>query len=147
MATQTKTQRRAAGTKAAATRKRTVTKASAARTRSSARRTTSSAGETVKSARSTTRAAGGTLRQALRTAGRGADAGSTRLSAVARQAERALLIPVGAVLEAKDAVELNVRTYTNRGSATTRLRRFERRGERALRRNRSSLERRIRSLI
>lgn len=147
MPTQTKTQRKVAGTKAAATRKRTTTKASAARTRASARRTSRSAGETVSSARSTTRAAGGTLRQVFRTAERGADAGSTRLTAVARQAERALLIPVGAVLEAKDAVQQNVRVYTDRRSATTRLRRFERRGERALRRNRRSLEQRVRTLL
>lgn len=140
MATQTTTQRKAAGTKAAATRKRNAAANSSARTRSSARRTRSSAGQTASAARTTARQAG-------RTTARRADATTTRVAAIARQAERAVLIPVGAVLEAGDALRTSVRVYTDRRQATTRLRRFERRGEQALRRNRRGLERRVRELL
>src|SRR5436305_13625728 len=96
MASQTTAQRRAAGTKAAATRKRNATRQTASRTRSSARRTSARATGTAPSAQATSRAAGTTVREALRTATRGADATTTRVVALARQAERPVFITVGA---------------------------------------------------
>jgi hypothetical protein len=135
MATQTRTSRQAAASKAAATRKRTTAKRSATRTKASAKRTASSA-------RTTSRGAQRTARQAARTAGRNADTTVSRLEVFARQAERtAVLIPVGAALELRDAVVDAARTYTDRRRAKRRFDRFERRGETALRRNRRNLER------
>jgi len=128
MATETQTQRSAAGTKAAATRKRTAAKRSASRTKASATQTRSAARSTARSARSTATEAG-------RTAGRRADAASSSFEALVREAERALvLIPVGAALEARDAAVKQVRTYTDRRTARREFNRFERRGERALKR-------------
>src|SRR4051812_50149842 len=89
MATQTKTQRQAAAKKAAATRKRNAAAQSGSRAKTSARSTASSARRTGRSARTT-------AKQAARTGERGADAATTRLEAFGRQAQRALLIPVGA---------------------------------------------------
>ena len=109
MATQTRTARQAAASKAAATRKRNAAKRSATRTKAERR----------------------------------AGAATSRLEALARQAERALLIPVGAALEVRDAALSTVHTYSNRGTARRQLDRFERRGESALRRNRR-LERQVR---
>jgi hypothetical protein len=129
MAPQTRTQRQAAAKKAAATRKRGTAKESAQRTKASARRTT-------RSAHSSRRAARATAKGAARTTTRGAAAEATRLHGVARQAERFVLVPVGAVLEARDAIAQTLATYTNGDSARRQLNRFERRGERALRRNR-----------
>ena len=52
-----------------------------------------------------------------------------------RRAERTMvLIPVGAALEARDAAVKTVRTYTGRRTARRELDRFERRGEKALKR-------------
>lgn len=128
MATQTTTERQAAGHKAQATRKRTAAKRSSSQTRSSAR-------QTRNSARSTARAARSTATQASRTAERQADAAGSRLEALLRQAERAaVLIPVGAALEARDAAVKTVRVYADRRTARVRFDRFERRGEKALRR-------------
>jgi uncharacterized protein YfcZ (UPF0381/DUF406 family) len=65
----------------------------------------------------------------------------TRFEAVARQAERVILIPVGAVLEARDRVAETIRTYSDSRLAGQQLNRFERRGATALRRNRRAVER------
>jgi hypothetical protein len=132
MAAQTKTQRQATAKKAAATRKRNAAKRGSQSTKASARRTASSA-------RGTSRAARSTAKQATRTT----EAEVPRLEAVARQAERALLIPVGAALEARDTVVETARTYGDRARARRQLNRFERRGATALGRNRRSLERQV----
>jgi hypothetical protein len=128
MATETQTQRQEAATKAAATRKRTAAKRSASRTKASATRTQTAA-------RGTARAARSTAAEASRTANRRADAASSGLEALVRRAERTIvLIPVGAALEARDAAISTVRTYTRRRTARQELNRFERRGEKALKR-------------
>ena len=64
-----------------------------------------------------------------------------RLGAVAHQAERAVLIPVGATLEARDRVTDAVRTYTDTRLTRQELNRFERRGAKALGRTRRTAER------
>jgi hypothetical protein len=56
----------------------------------------------------------------------------------------ALMIPVGAALEARDAVIDTLRSYSNSRTAKRQFDRFERRGAIALRRNRRTLERRAR---
>ena len=128
MATQTQTQREAAGNKAAATRKRTAAKRSTTRTKTSA-------DQTRTAARSTARAAGSTAKEATRAANRRADAATSSFEALVRQAERAMvLIPVGAALEARDAAVKTMRTYTQGRSAKLEFNRFERRGEQALKR-------------
>ena len=71
---------------------------------------------------------------------------ATRLEALARQAERALLIPVGVALEARDRVIETAQTYSTPTKAKRRFDRFERRGATALRRNRRTLEREAREL-
>jgi hypothetical protein len=67
------------------------------------------------------------------------------VEALARQTERVLLIPVGAALEARDSLVRTIQITTDRGSAATRLRRFERRGEQALSRNRRAVIKRARA--
>jgi hypothetical protein len=124
MATETKTQREAAGNKAAATRKRNTAKRSATRAKASATQTRSAARSTARAARST-----------ATEANRRADAATSSFEALVRQAERAMvLIPVGAALEARDAAVNTVRTYTQPRSARLEFNRFERRGEKALKR-------------
>jgi hypothetical protein len=138
MATQTQTQRRASAKKAAATRKRNVSRGTASRARTTAKTTATSA---------TTRA----------------KAEATGLQAVALQAERALLIPVGAALIARDNVVDGVKPFTSRTTAereinklqrrvATNLRKFERRGttarnklQRDVKRNRTEVERFVRT--
>lgn len=134
MATQTPSQRQAAAQKAAATRKRTAAKRSASTTKSSARRTRSSAS-------ATTRQAGRTTRQATRTASKRADAAASRLGVVGRQAQRALLIQLGAAATLKDKVRETARTYSNLGLITREFDRFERRGNRALSRGKRTVKR------
>jgi hypothetical protein len=137
MATQTRTARQAAGNKAAATRKRNAAQRSATTTKTSAKQTTNAA-------RSTARGARNTAKQATRTAGRRAEAATSGLQVIARQAERALLVvPVGAALEARDAALSTVRTYADRRTAKREFDRFERRGESALRRNRRRVGQRV----
>ena len=145
MAPQTKTQRQAAGKKAAATRKRNATKRSASATKASARRATGSAS-------ATTRSASRTGKQATRTAGRGIDAATARLDAFATQAQRALLIQVGAAATLRDNIAQTAETYTNLDKVVRELDRFERRGERVLKRtqrtakrNRRDVERDVRN--
>jgi hypothetical protein len=65
------------------------------------------------------------------------------MDAFGRQLERALLIEVGAALEARDAVTSTVRTFSNRRRISTRLRKWERRGETALRRSRRRMQREV----
>lgn len=146
MATQTKTQRSAAARKAAATRKRNSAKRSTAQTKASARRTASTARRSTSSAAATARSARGTARQAARSTSRRADAEATRLGAVAKQAERAVLIPVGAALTARDSIVDTAKRYSTAPRARRELNKFERRGATALRRNRRSLERTAREV-
>ena len=138
MATQTRTQRQAAAKKAAATRKRNQASSRTTAAKRSARSTQRATGEASRNAR-------GAVTQATRAATRGFEAGALRVDAVGRQIERAFLIQVGAVLEARDATVKTVRTYTRRGSLKTRLRRFERRGESALRRSTRRVQREVKS--
>ena len=130
MAAQTKTQRQAAAKKAAATRKRNSAKQSGGAAKASARRTSSSAQGTGRAARTT-------AKQAVRATARRAEAETTRLGAVGYQAERAVLIPVGAALEARDRVTDTFRTYSDTRLTRQELNRFERRGAKALGRTRS----------
>ena len=135
MATQTPTQRKAAARKAAATRKRNATARRAKTTQTSAQRT----------------------------ADNGLGTGVAGLEVVAAQAERAVLIPVGAALVARDSlVEAAKPYFTNRESAEreltklqrqvrTDLRKFERRGntarnrvQRQVKRTRTRVERELR---
>ena len=134
MAQQTRTQRQAAAKKAAATRKRQSASQSSGNAKAAARRTAKSARSSANSARTTSR--NGAL-----TAARRLSAERFRLEAVGRQAERVVLIPVGAALEARDRIAAIVRTYGDRELARKRLNRFERRGATALRRNRRAVER------
>ena len=134
MAPQTRTQRQAAAKKAAATRKRNAAKQSSSATKASARRSTTTAQSTSRTMRTTSR-------QAARGIARRASAESTRLGAVARQAERAMLISVGAALEARDRVTATFRTYSDSRLSREQLNRFERRGATALQGNRRAVER------
>lgn len=143
MATQTTSQRQAAAKKAAATRKRNATKRSAAATKSSARRTRAAASA---GARSTTRSAGRTTKHATRTAGRGLETAGERLGAIGRQAQRALLIQVGAAATLGDKVKQTARTYTSFDRAQLELGRLERRGAQMLDRRQRALTRRRREL-
>jgi hypothetical protein len=135
MAAQTKTQRRAAAKKAAATRKRNSAKQSGGAAKTSARRAGSSAQDTGRAVRTT-------AEQAARATAHRAEAETTRLGAVAHQAERAVLIPVGAALEARDRVTNTVRTYSDTRLTREELNRFEQRGAEALGRTRRTVERR-----
>ena len=135
MAAQTKTQRQAAAKKAAATRKRNSARQSGGTAKASARRTRSSAQDTGRAARTA-------AKQAASATARRAEAETTRLGAVAHQAERVVLIPVGAALETRDRVTDTVRTYTDSGLTRQELNRFERRDAKALGRTRRTAERR-----
>jgi hypothetical protein len=142
MATQTPVQRQAAAKRAAATRKRNAAKRSATATRASARRSRGAASGTARSARSTARTAGATTTTAVGTAAKAVDAAGMRLGAVARSAQRALLIPVGAIASAGDALRNTALTYASPGPRARQLNRFERRGARALDRGRRTVSRR-----
>jgi hypothetical protein len=134
MAPQTRTQRQAAAKKAAATRKRNSATQSTGTAKASIRRTTTSAQSTSRAARMASKQAGrATARRVL--------AEKTRFEAVARQAERVILIPVGAALEARDRVAATIRTYSDSRLARQQLNRFERRGATVLRRKRRAVER------
>jgi hypothetical protein len=139
MASQTRTQRQAAAKKAAATRRRNSARQSRGTAKASARRTATSA-------KSTGRAAGTTAKHTARATARRVLAQKPRLGAVARKAERAILIPVGAALEARDRLTATVRTYSDRRVARQQLNRFERRGATALRRNRRAVVRQARDV-
>lgn len=90
------------------------------------------------------------------TAARAARTSSTRPATRAERAqqlaERAVLIPVGAALEARDRVADIVTTTSSRSALEKQLKRFERRGgsartqlEREVRRTRTRLERQTRT--
>ena len=130
----TRTQRQAAAKKAGATRKRNSARQSAGTAKASLRRAATSAQSTGRAARTESE-------QAVRAATRRLSAEKTRVEAIARQAERGVLVPVGAVLEARDRVAETVRTYSDSRRAGQQLNRFERRGATALRRNRRAVER------
>jgi len=151
MATQTPTQRQAAAKRAAATRKRNAAKRSASATKTSARRTRGAATGTARNARSTARTAGtttayaaDTAAKAADTAAKAADTATTQFGAVARSAQRAVLIPVGALALAGDAVRQTALTYTSPARRARQLDQLERRGARALAESRLSVGRRTR---
>lgn len=144
MATQTQTQRQAAAKRAAATRKRNAAKRSAAATKSSARRTRTAASSTARGARGTASTAGTTATHAADTAANAVEATGTSLGAVARNAQRAVLIPVGALATAGDSVRRIALTYASSRSRSHQLDRFERRGAKALYRGRRRVARRAR---
>jgi hypothetical protein len=127
MATQTPSQRQAVAKRGAATRKRNTAKRSASTTKASARRTQKSASATTREARRTTKQTSRTVRREL-------DAATTRLGVIERQAQRALLIPVGAAATVREKVRDTARTYSSLDRVTRELDRFERRGARALNR-------------
>jgi len=129
MAAQTRTQRQAAAKKAAATRKRNAAAQSTTRAKGSARRTARTAETTARGARTT-------AEQADRAASKRGAAEATRLQGAARGAQRALYVPIGAILEARDGLANTVRTYGDSRRVQREFDRFERRGESALRRNR-----------
>ena len=149
MATQTETQRKTAARKAAATRRRNAAKRGQSATRSAATRTQTSAARTAETA--------------AQTAETRAKAEASALRAVQSQAERAVLIPVGAALVARDAVIDATKPFTaSRESAekelervgnrvAVNLRKFERRGStarnravREVKRTRTRVERELR---
>ena len=144
MATQTPTQRQAAAKRAAATRKRNAAKRSASATKTSARRTRGAATGTARNARRTARTAGTTTSYAADTAAKAADTAGTQLGAVARSAQRAVLIPVGALALASDAVRRTALTYASPARRARQLDQLERRGARALAQSRLSVGRRTR---
>jgi hypothetical protein len=123
MPEQTQSQRRAAGRKAAATRKANASRRSAAAAR----------------------------RNAARSASTGIEATQSRVEVVAQQAERAVLVPVGAALIARDGVVEAAKPFRSRAGAERELKRFERRGttarnavQREVKRTRTRVERELR---
>lgn len=143
MAEQTRTQRQAAGKKAAATRKRTAAKRSATATKSSARQTRRTA---TASARSTARSGRSTGKGAARTAGRQFEAATNRIEAVSRQVERVVLIQIGAAATVRDTLLQTAQTYADQGRRSGELNRLERRGDRLVRSSRRALVRRRREV-
>jgi len=134
MTPQTRTQRQASAKKAAATRKRNSARQSSGTAKASVRRTATSAQSTGGAARTASKQAGrATSRRVL--------AEKIRLEAVASQAERVILIPVGAALEARDRIAATIRTYSDSRLARQQLNRFERRGATVLQRKRRAVER------
>jgi hypothetical protein len=149
MASQTPTQRKASAQKAAATRRRNAAKRQQSAARSAAKRTQSSASTAAENA--------------SKAAETRAKAELNALQAVQAQAERAVLIPVGAALEVRDSVVEIVSPYAEgRESAerelnklgkrvSTNLRKYERRGTtarnravREVKRTRTKVERELR---
>ena len=177
MATQTDTNRKAAARKAAQTRARnqrsaTAKKAAATRKRNTTAAQRSATGkqaaatrkgnEASRSAQTTQTQAKRTATSGLRTVQAGAEAGKYTLDAVAVQAQRAALIPVGAALSARDSVVEAVKPYTSidkaekelsrlRRDVSRDLTRYERRGtsarnrvQREVKRTRTRVERELR---
>src|SRR5581483_9866882 len=105
MATQTRTQRQAAAKKAAATRKQNQANSRTTAAKRSARSSQRATGAATRDAR-------GAVTQATRAAGRSFEAGALRVDSLGRQIERAFLIQVGAVLEARDSAVKTFRTYS-----------------------------------
>jgi hypothetical protein len=138
---------------AKATKPRKTTKATAAKATASRTRTTSGATKAkashAKGARTRARNQAGTTVRQARTAGR------ETTGVFGDYAERAVLIPVGAALIARDrivdSVNDTVSTYSSSAKAQAQLRRFERRGatarnrlEREVRKTRVRVERELR---
>jgi hypothetical protein len=147
MATQTKTQRQAAGHKAAATRKRGAAKRSAATTRTSARQTTRAATTGARNtAAQTSRGARRTGRQAGHAATQRLDAAGQRVEELGRRAQRALYIQVGAAADVRDRVVRAARTFTDLDKVTLEFDRLERRGARVVDRTGRTLNRRRRDV-
>ena len=134
MAPQTRTQRQAAAKKAAATRKRNSARQSSGNAKASVRRTTTSAQSTGRAARTASKQAG-------QATARRVSAEKTRYEAIARQAERFILVPVGAALEARDRIAATFRTYSDGRLVRQQLNRYERRGATVLGRKRRAVER------
>jgi hypothetical protein len=156
MASQTPTQRKASAQKAAATRRRNA----AQRQESTAKRQETAARSAAKRSQSAATRAAETRVQAAETR---VKADLNTLQAVQAQAERAVLIPVGAALEARDTLVEAVGPFTEgRDSAerelnqlgkrvSTNLRKYERRGTtarnravREVKRARTKVERELR---
>jgi hypothetical protein len=149
------------GQKAAATRKRNDTpRRAASATRANARRTATSAKTTASRTSSATK---GNARRTANTAkatassATGATSAETRLrvTQVQQIAERAVLVPLGAGLLARDNLVSTVKglstKYRTRSSVEHELKRYERRGasarnrfERQVRRTRTKFERELR---
>jgi hypothetical protein len=136
MASQTRTQRQAAGKQSAATRKRNESRRRTSSARSSARRGQRAAGAASRDAQ-------GAATQLSRAFGRSLEAGALQMDAIGRQFERVLLIEIGAALEARDVVVSTMRLLSNRRKFNTRIRKLERRGETVLRRSRRKVEREV----
>jgi hypothetical protein len=148
------------GQKATATRKRNEARKSAAATRSNARRTATSAKTTASRTSSATKGnAQRTANSARATAGAASTATTAetrlRVTQVQQIAERAVLVPVGASLLARDNLVSTVKglatKYRSRASVERELKRYERRGasarnrfERQVRRTRTKFERELR---
>ena len=126
------------GQKAAATRKRNATRKSVTTTKTSAARTVTGAKTSAAQASTATTAES-----------------KVRLTQAQQIAERAVLVPVGASLVARDNLVSTVKgfatKYRTRASAERELRRYERRGatarnrfERQVRRTRTRFERELR---
>jgi hypothetical protein len=125
--------------------------------RSTTRRTTSGArttGARKTTARRSTAKAAHTRASTQRTAAARATARETRTGAqlIGSYAERAVLVPVGAALVARDRVTELLDNYSTPKKAEAQLKRFERRGvtarnrfERQVRKTRTRLERQLRS--
>ena len=116
----TQAQRSASAKRAAATRQRNQARSSQAQTKGQAR-------TTARQTRSTTRGARNTARGANRTAQRRVKAETTRIEAALTEAQRPVLISVGAWLTARDNVVSAVRPYTSRRTAERELRRLRNR--------------------
>jgi hypothetical protein len=69
-----------------------------------------------------------------------------RLGAVGRQAQRAVLIPLGAAVVQSDKVRDTAKTYSKLNSVTREFDKFERHGRRALNRRQRAFGRRRREL-
>lgn len=82
----------------------------------------------------------------MRTAAVRFSAEKAYLEAIARRGERAVLIPIGVALEARDRIAALLSTYGDRDALRSRFSRFERRGAAALRRNRRAVERQARDV-
>lgn len=156
MASQTPTQRKASAQRAAATRRRNAAK----RQESTAKRQETAARNAAKRSQSAATRAAEARAQAAETR---VKAELNTLQSVQSQAERAVLIPVGAALVARDSVLEAVGPYTEgRDSAerelsklgkrvSTNLRKYERRGTtarnravREVKRARTKVERQLR---
>src|SRR2546423_1220945 len=124
MATQTNTTRRSTTRRNSSTRGRTTAQRSASARKAAATR---KRGTASASARRTRSAARSTARNASRTTAQRAKAEATGLQAVAEQAQRAVLIPIGATLTARDNVVETVKPFTDPSTARREVEKLQRR--------------------